>query len=49
MDAALIEDSVLTVQSWVTADGTGGCLERATVRIGADGPDVLTRSERFQP
>jgi hypothetical protein len=49
MDAALVEDSVFSVQSWVTADGTGGCLERATVRIGADGPDVLTRSERFQP
>jgi Xaa-Pro dipeptidase len=48
-EAALVEDSVLSVQAWVTADGTGGCLERATVRIGANGPDVLTRNERFQP
>jgi Xaa-Pro aminopeptidase len=49
MDAALVEGSVLSVQSWVTADGTGGCLARATVHIGPDGPDVLTRSERFEP
>ena len=24
---------VLSVQSWVTAEGVGGCLERATVRV----------------
>jgi Xaa-Pro aminopeptidase len=49
MEAALVEGSVLSVQSWVTAEATGGCLERATVRIGANGPNLLTRSERFQP
>jgi Xaa-Pro aminopeptidase len=49
MDAALVAGSVLSVQSWVAAEGTGGCLERATVRLGADGPEVLTRSNRLQP
>jgi Xaa-Pro aminopeptidase len=41
--ARLEEGSVLCVQSWVSAEGTGGCLERATVLIAADGPELLTR------
>ncbi len=48
-DAPLEEGMVLCVQSWVSAEGTGGCLERATVRVGGNGPDLLTRSERFPP
>jgi len=44
--ASLDEGSVLSVQSWVTADGTGGYLQRELVRLGADGPEVLTRGER---
>jgi Xaa-Pro dipeptidase len=44
--ATLDEGSVLSVQSWVTADGTGGYLQRELVRLGADGPEVLTRGER---
>ena len=47
--AVLQEDAVLCVQSWVTAEGTGGVLERAVVRVGADGPEVLTRVGRFAP
>jgi Xaa-Pro aminopeptidase len=39
----LEKGSVLCVQSWVSAEGTGGCLERATVHIGAHGPELLTR------
>ena len=41
--ARLEHGSVLCVQSWVSAQGTGGCLERATVLIAADGPELLTR------
>ena len=29
---------VLSVQSWVTEEGVGGCLERGTVRIESSGP-----------
>lgn len=43
------EGMVLCVQSWVSAQGTGGCLERATVRIGDRGPELLTRSRRLGP
>lgn len=46
--ASLEEGSVLSVQSWVAAEGTGGYLHREIVRVGADGPDVLTRGERTQ-
>jgi Xaa-Pro aminopeptidase len=35
--------SVLCLQSWVSAEGTGGCLERATVLVGENGPELLTR------
>jgi Xaa-Pro aminopeptidase len=45
--ARLEEGSVLCVQSWASAEGTGGCLERATVRIAADGPELLTRRSPF--
>jgi Xaa-Pro dipeptidase len=42
--AELQEGSVLSVQSWVAAEGTGGCLERVTVLVGRRGPELLTRS-----
>jgi len=44
-DAVLCHDQVLSVQSWVTADGTGGILLRETVLVAADGPQVLSRAE----
>ncbi len=47
MSATFDEDSVMCVQSWVSADGTGGCLERATVLVTADGPELLTRRAPF--
>jgi Xaa-Pro dipeptidase len=46
-DAAIDEGMVLSVQSWVTEEGVGGCLERATVHIGSRGPSVLTRYGRL--
>ncbi len=46
--ASLDEGAVLSVQSWVTAEGTGGFLHRELVRVGPDGPEVLTRGERPQ-
>lgn len=45
--APLEEGMVLGVQSWVTEEGTGGCLERATVRIDGSGPSTLTRYGRL--
>lgn len=45
-DAVLEEGSVLSVQSWASAEGTGGYLERELVRIGAEGPELLTRARR---
>ena len=45
-DAILDEGMVLSVQSWVTEEGVGGCLERAAVHIGAGGPETLTRYGR---
>jgi Xaa-Pro aminopeptidase len=47
--ASLDEDSVLSVQSWVTAEGTGGFLRRELVRVGSEGPELLTRGEGSQP
>lgn len=47
--ATLEEGSVLSVQSWVTAEGTGGCLERATLAVEAGGPRVITRAARCLP
>jgi Xaa-Pro aminopeptidase len=41
---ALIEEGmVLSVQSWVTEDGVGGCLERNAVLVESSGPSQLTR------
>jgi Xaa-Pro aminopeptidase len=48
-DAVLAEGTVLSVQSWLSAEGTGGYLRRETVWVGADGPEVLTRGERAEP
>ncbi len=45
-NAVVTQGSVLSVQSWVTAEGTGGYLRRDLVLVGADGPEVLTTSER---
>jgi Xaa-Pro aminopeptidase len=46
-DAAIDEGMVLSVQSWVTEEGVGGCLERGTVRIEGSGASVLTRYGRL--
>lgn len=46
-DATIDEGMVLSVQSWVTEEGVGGCLERGTVRIESSGPVVLTRYGRL--
>jgi Xaa-Pro aminopeptidase len=46
-DAQLEEGMVLSVQSWVTEEGVGGCLERATVRIENTGSTTLTRYGRL--
>jgi Xaa-Pro aminopeptidase len=46
-DAVLEEGMVLSVQSWVTEEGVGGCLERDTVRIEEMGSTILTRYGRL--
>ena len=46
--AILEEGAVLSVQAWVSEEGTGGFLQRELVQIGEDGPKVLTRSERSE-
>jgi Xaa-Pro aminopeptidase len=46
-DVALEEGMVLSVQSWVTDEGVGGFLERATVHIESTGPSTLTRYGRL--
>ncbi len=46
-DAVLEEGMVLSVQSWVTQAGVGGCLERATVVVESGGASVLTRYGRL--
>jgi Xaa-Pro aminopeptidase len=46
-DETIDEGMVLTVQSWIAAEGTGGCLERTTVRIDASGAVALTRYGRL--
>jgi Xaa-Pro aminopeptidase len=46
-DATLAEGMVLSVQSWVTEEGVGGCLERGTVCIESTGPVPLTRYQRL--
>ena len=45
-DAILEDGMVLSVQSWVTEEGVGGCLERVTLRIDGDGNSLLTRCGR---
>lgn len=45
--ATLVEGQVLSVQAWAAHEGTGGFLEREVVLVGAEGPQVLTRGERF--
>ena len=45
--ASLEQGAVLSVQAWVSQEGTGGCLERELLRVGEDGPEILTRSERW--
>jgi len=47
-DAPLEEGAVLSVQAWVSQEGTGGFLQRELVQIGEEGPRVLTRSERSE-
>jgi Xaa-Pro dipeptidase len=46
-EATIDEGMVLSVQSWVTEEGVGGCLERGTVRIESSGPSALTRYGRL--
>jgi Xaa-Pro aminopeptidase len=46
-NATIEEGMVLSVQSWVTEEGVGGCLERGTVRIESSGPSALTRYGRL--
>jgi Xaa-Pro aminopeptidase len=46
-DAVIEEGMVLSVQSWVTEEGVGGCLERGTVHIESGAPTVLTRYGRL--
>ena len=46
-DAPLAEGVVLSVQSWVTEEGIGGCLERGTVRVESGGPTTMTRYRRL--
>jgi Xaa-Pro dipeptidase len=46
-NATIDEGMVLSVQSWVTEEGVGGCLERGTVRIERSGPSALTRYGRL--
>jgi Xaa-Pro dipeptidase len=45
-DAVLEEGMVCSIQSWVTEEGVGGCLERDTVRIENTGSTILTRYGR---
>jgi Xaa-Pro dipeptidase len=46
-EVVLEEGMVLSVQSWVTEEGVGGCLERDSVRIDRSGPALLTRYRRL--
>ena len=42
----LHEGAILSVQAWVSEEGIGGFFEREMLRIGAGGPELLTRSKR---
>jgi Xaa-Pro aminopeptidase len=46
-DATIEEGMVLSVQSWVTEEGVGGCLERGTVHVQSGGSSALTRYGRL--
>jgi Xaa-Pro dipeptidase len=46
-DALLEDGMILSVQSWLAAQGVGGCLERATVAIESGGASALTRYGRL--
>ncbi|GAC1412358.1 MAG: M24 family metallopeptidase [Mycobacterium sp.] len=46
--ATFDEGMVLSVQSWVTEEGVGGCLERAAIYVGGSGPSPLTRYGRLR-
>ena len=46
-DVGLEEGMVLSVQSWVTDEGVGGFLERATVHLESTGGALLTRYGRL--
>ena len=46
-DAVIDDGMVLSVQSWVTEEGIGGCLERGTVRVESGGPTTMTRYRRL--
>ena len=48
-EEGLEEGAVLSVQAWVSEEGTGGFLLREVIRIGEDLPQILTRSERREP
>jgi len=41
-----LEGAILSVQAFVSQEGTGGFFERELVRIEDAGPVVLSRSER---
>jgi Xaa-Pro dipeptidase len=45
-NATLEDGMVVSIQSWVTEEGVGGCLLRATVHIRNAGSSTLTRSGR---
>ena len=47
-EATLDEGTVLERAGLGAAEGTGGFLQRELVRIGEDGPEVLTGSERSE-
>ena len=44
----LHEGAILSVQAWVSEEGIGGFFEREMVRIGAHGPELLTRSREMR-
>jgi Xaa-Pro aminopeptidase len=45
-DTMLRAGAVLNVQAFVGQEGTGGYFERELLRVGENGPEVLSRSER---
>jgi Xaa-Pro dipeptidase len=45
--AVLEAGTVLSVQAWTAAEGTGGYLQRDAVHVGPEGPSVLSRARSF--